>query len=180
MLSTRTRFRGPLVAQTSIRRLAQPRAAEATSGQKVPANDVVQRRSLSRVVVPDSACHAGGRGFESRRSRLSKFLQNAIFCCLNRQRSGSRRRAFAARRHVFEWHRQDESPAKRRISRTGVSDRAPACPGKPVIRENVVPDGVVADGHYTAAAAHRTHQARRLPPRTRSNPRPAGSSSLRR
>jgi hypothetical protein len=38
--------------------------------RKVPANKAVWRRSSPRVVVPDSACHAGGRAFESRRSRL--------------------------------------------------------------------------------------------------------------
>jgi hypothetical protein len=38
--------------------------------QKVPANDAVQRSSPLSVVVSDSACHAGGRGFESRRSRF--------------------------------------------------------------------------------------------------------------
>jgi hypothetical protein len=69
-LSIETRFRGPLVAQTSIGRLAQPCGAEDTSERKVTANEPVQRRSSPGVVVPNSACHAGGRGFESRRSRL--------------------------------------------------------------------------------------------------------------
>jgi hypothetical protein len=54
-------------------------------GMKEPANEGVQRRSSSDVVVPDSACHAGGRGFESRRSRLSKCLQTGTFCCLIRR-----------------------------------------------------------------------------------------------
>jgi hypothetical protein len=89
-LSLETRFRGPLVAQTSAGRLAQPCGAESAAGQKVPANARVQRRSSSGVVVPDSACHAGGRGFESRRSRPSKCLQTGTFCCpirrLNRAR----------------------------------------------------------------------------------------------
>src|SRR5437764_11352671 len=79
-MSMKTRFRGPLVAQTSIRRLAQPCGAEAASEPKVPANEDVQRRWAPGVVVPDSACHAGGRGFESRRSR-QKSLQIEIFCC---------------------------------------------------------------------------------------------------
>jgi len=39
------------------------------STQKRPANEVVQARSSSGIVVPESACHAGGRGFESRPSR---------------------------------------------------------------------------------------------------------------
>ncbi len=68
-LSTRARFRGPLVAQTSIGRLAQPYEARSRSEPKAPANGAVPRRSSLHVVVPDSACHAGGRRFESRRSR---------------------------------------------------------------------------------------------------------------
>jgi hypothetical protein len=52
---------------------------EATPERKVPANEAVQGRSLSAVVPPDSACHAGGRGFECRRSRLLKRLQIGIF-----------------------------------------------------------------------------------------------------
>jgi hypothetical protein len=75
VLSTETSFRGPLVAQTSVTRLAQPWGADVRARQKVPANDAVQRRSSLSVVVSDSACHAGGRGFESRRSRFSKCLQ---------------------------------------------------------------------------------------------------------
>jgi hypothetical protein len=66
-----TRFRGPLVAQTSVGRLAQPCGAALTPELKRPANVAVQRRSSPGVVAPDSACHAGGRGFESRRSRKS-------------------------------------------------------------------------------------------------------------
>ncbi len=38
---------------------------------KSTANEAVLRRSSLSVAVPDSACHAGGRGFESRRSRFS-------------------------------------------------------------------------------------------------------------
>ena len=33
----------------------------------------------SRVVVPDSACHAGGRGFESRRSRSERPRSRGLF-----------------------------------------------------------------------------------------------------
>jgi len=69
-LSTKARFRGPLVAQTPIGRLAQPCGTGLTDESKSPANVPVQRSSSPSVVVPDSACHAGGRGFESRRSRL--------------------------------------------------------------------------------------------------------------
>ena len=67
----KTRFRGPLVAQTSVGRLAQPCGAGLTPELKSPANVAVERRSSPGVVAPDSACHAGGRGFESRRSRLT-------------------------------------------------------------------------------------------------------------
>jgi hypothetical protein len=52
---------------------------------KRPAKDVVQRSTSPSVVVPDSACHAGGRGFESRRSRLSKCLQISRTRCLVRR-----------------------------------------------------------------------------------------------
>ena len=52
--------------------------AAATSRRKQPANAAVPRSSSSTIVLPDSACHAGGRGFESGRSRLSKCLQIAI------------------------------------------------------------------------------------------------------
>src|SRR5262245_30030377 len=72
-LSTKASFRGPLVAQTSIGRLAQPCEAESPSGRKVPANEAVQRNSSANVAAPDSACHAGGRGFESRRSRKRSY-----------------------------------------------------------------------------------------------------------
>ena len=42
----------------------------ATSMRKSPAHDFVQTRWALAVIASDSACHAGGRGFESRRSRL--------------------------------------------------------------------------------------------------------------
>ena len=64
-----TTSRGPLVAQTSIGRFAQPCGARLTPELESAANDAVQRSSSPSVFLPDSACHAGGRGFESRRSR---------------------------------------------------------------------------------------------------------------
>jgi hypothetical protein len=57
--------RGPNVGGT----IGPTRGTESAAGQKVPANEAVERSSSPRVVVPDSACHAGGRGFASRRSR---------------------------------------------------------------------------------------------------------------
>jgi hypothetical protein len=38
-------------------------------------NRAITLPSSPIVVTPESACHAGGRGFESRRSRLLKSLQ---------------------------------------------------------------------------------------------------------
>jgi hypothetical protein len=55
VLSTKTRFRGTVMAQTSIRRLAQPCGAEATSERNEPANEPVHTQSSPGVVVPDSA-----------------------------------------------------------------------------------------------------------------------------
>src|SRR6266536_3306916 len=47
-------------------------------------NRVIARPSSSTVVSAAVACHAGGRGFESRRSRLSKCLQIGGLCCPHR------------------------------------------------------------------------------------------------
>ncbi len=75
------------MAHSSIRGLAQNMRSEIPASEKWPANEAVQSNSSPRVVALDSACHAGGRGFESRRSRSSrtKNLQIAMLCCLVRR-----------------------------------------------------------------------------------------------
>jgi hypothetical protein len=48
-------------------------------------NRAIARQSSPIVASLEQACHAGGRGFESRRSRLSKCLQMNILRCLLRR-----------------------------------------------------------------------------------------------
>jgi hypothetical protein len=55
-----------------------------------PANEAYWSHSSLDVGVPDSACHAGGRGFESRRSRLLKCLQIGTSRCRDRRAATSR------------------------------------------------------------------------------------------
>jgi hypothetical protein len=62
-------------------------------GTKAPANDAVPRRSAPSAVASDSACHAGGRGFESRRSRKSPCKLASFVAALganDRRPTGSR------------------------------------------------------------------------------------------
>jgi hypothetical protein len=99
----------PNRALTSVGRLAHPCGRGRETRRKVPANEAVLRRSSLGVAVPYSASHAGGRGFESRRSR-HKAPANALSCCLNRQRPrahathtrvrGDPKRAKTARKRV--------------------------------------------------------------------------------
>ena len=72
--------RGPNVVLT----IGSTMRRDVAWGRKAPANEPAQRSPLPGVVGPASACHAGGRGFESRRSRLSKCLQISTSCCLIR------------------------------------------------------------------------------------------------
>jgi hypothetical protein len=68
--------RGPNVDAT----IGSTMRSRAASGRKAPVNETIRRSSSPGVVVPDSACHAGGRGFESRRSRFL-FAEVSCRCC---------------------------------------------------------------------------------------------------
>jgi hypothetical protein len=106
-------IRGPNVGQTigsTMREQIEPR------GPKRPANEYVHRRSSPRVVVPDSACHAGGRGFESRRSRSLKCLQICIYVV-----KIVARRPFVAQTRGANVSR--ETPANNVLVETVVPDR---------------------------------------------------------
>ena len=57
-------------------------------GRETAANRANMRRSSPIVVTAEVTCHAGGRGFESRRSRLKKWLQMSRLCFLLEARTG--------------------------------------------------------------------------------------------
>jgi hypothetical protein len=65
--------RGPNVRRT----IGSTTRSRVVLGTKAPANDAVPRRSAPSAVASDSACHAGGRGFESRRSRRCSCASDA-------------------------------------------------------------------------------------------------------
>jgi len=67
----------------SRRRLPQAPAKPARRRFESPARPGNPRRSPPKPARPRPACHAGGRGFESRRSRLAKCLQIGTKCCLS-------------------------------------------------------------------------------------------------
>jgi hypothetical protein len=76
--SWEAQFHGPLVARTPAGGSTQPCGTSSPEAPKGPANELGQSRLLPGVPVSESACHAGGRGFESRRSRLETLLQIGI------------------------------------------------------------------------------------------------------
>jgi hypothetical protein len=70
------------------RRKLPPAPVDPRNGRgETPALAGNPRLSPLNPLAPRPACHAGGRGFESRRSRLSNYLQNRIFRCLSRRDS---------------------------------------------------------------------------------------------
>ena len=107
-------------------RLAQPCGARLDSESKSAANEAVQRSLWSSVVVPDSACHAGGRGFESRHSRKVPANKHIVLSVQtpNRRRlprpssEAGRKRSKAARNgsrgHHFKAVRAEIRPDARR------------------------------------------------------------------
>jgi hypothetical protein len=81
--------RGPSVRRT----IGSTTRSRVVLGTKAPANDAVPRRSAPSAVASDSACHAGGRGFESRRSRKSPCKLASFVAALganDRRPTGSR------------------------------------------------------------------------------------------
>jgi hypothetical protein len=84
----------------------------ATAGSKRPAHGGNPRLSPLRPQAPRPACHAGGRGFESRRSRSTKPLQTSTLSCLLRRDKPSLKESFAAPAHATAWRPPRRTPAK--------------------------------------------------------------------
>jgi hypothetical protein len=61
------------------------RAEVSPKSSQARMNRAIARRSSPTVVSVEQACHAGGRGFESRRSRLQTSLHMRMFRCLLRR-----------------------------------------------------------------------------------------------
>ena len=85
LINTQTPGNGSPVASEGLR--AQP--------QKRAANDDDSIRSGTNRLRPTTACHAGGRGFESRRSRFRKSLQSGTFVRFSAEPSAGIGRAAA-------------------------------------------------------------------------------------
>src|SRR5687767_11467463 len=69
--SERVTARAPFMPQTRLDRTTERCSFRLGEDPQSVATSPVARRSSSGVVFLGAACHAGGRGFESRRSRYS-------------------------------------------------------------------------------------------------------------
>jgi hypothetical protein len=76
-LETRT-FSWPTRGPNAARWIYAAMRSDLARDTKRAANDIDRATSLPDVDAPEAACHAGGRGFESRRSRLETLLQIGI------------------------------------------------------------------------------------------------------
>ncbi len=75
-----------LVQPVSQRPQERLQRREGNGALRLDAGGAVTPRLLAALLAePDSACHAGGRGFESRRSRRLKCLQISTLCCQKRR-----------------------------------------------------------------------------------------------